>query len=257
MIRGGRGRVGILELSVLLLLGLGGLYGVRQAWLRHRLPERRLEVRVVFGYKDARPARFVADRYEQMLFVQGITRPCTEPGRADCGFTREGERWIKTIYGGARKLRVRLQVLASSAGADDAENRRDPYQAWRSRYAQRAFLEGLREADIVFYDGHSRAGGGPDFFPPRLTAREQVDYRWYRNREPGLREMEATMRSSEASPLRTLGLFSCASEHHFAERLRSAQPGVRVVSSTELIYFADALQAMRDALSAALVAQAG
>ena len=35
-----------------------------------------VDVRVVFGYKDARPARFVADRYERLLLLSRLLRRC-------------------------------------------------------------------------------------------------------------------------------------------------------------------------------------
>ena len=46
---------------------------------------RSIDVRILFGYKDARPARFVGDRYERALFVADLLKPCA-PGQIACGF---------------------------------------------------------------------------------------------------------------------------------------------------------------------------
>src|SRR4051812_11465617 len=46
-----------------------------------------IDVKIVFGYKDARPARFVADRYERAVFIQRLVRECKGENFA-CGFRR-------------------------------------------------------------------------------------------------------------------------------------------------------------------------
>src|SRR5579871_5723859 len=46
-----------------------------------------VDVRIIFGYKDARPARFVGDRYERLVLINGLTGPCL-PKRFDCEFER-------------------------------------------------------------------------------------------------------------------------------------------------------------------------
>jgi hypothetical protein len=213
---------------------------------------------MVFGYKDARPARFVDDRYEQAIFVQRLLKSC-EGGRQDCGFKldrdREAplERLTKTINGPTGDPeRVVLTVVHSSVGPDDETNRANPFQKWQSAQAQEQFEFALKNADVVFYNGHSRVGGGPDFFPPKLGRNEHVDYVWYKTHAKSRLAMERLLHESQASPLKVLGLFSCASDRLFANKSQDAKPGLGLISSVELIYFSDAIENSLAALSGLL-----
>lgn len=210
-------------------------------------------IRVVFGYKDSRPTRFVGDRYERNALVRELIAPCP-PGAVACGFRRaadDGETFTKEIglrSGGRRQVVV--EILHSSAGPDDDENRKDPLQAWRSRRAETVFLEGMREARVVLYDGHSRDGGGPDFGPPRLV-KEHVDYYWYQLKRPGLERLLARLRETPRAP-KLLGLFSCVSSRHFSAELREAAPSLALVTSSELLYYIDAFKGLLGTVGAVL-----
>lgn len=216
--------------------------------------------KVFFGYKDARPARFVGDRHERIAFVQRIVADCTE-GRFACGFTRDADNadlFSKTIKGPTgRDVRVELFVANSSVGSDDAANRDNPFQKWQSAYAQKAYLGGLANADVVFYNGHSRFGGGPDFEPPHLAESGELDELFYLTKKPGLTKTVKTLDSRAAAsakspnPLKVLGLFSCASDQHFTSSLGGGQ-GTGIISSRALVYYADALENSLAALSSLL-----
>ncbi|MCM2277387.1 MAG: hypothetical protein NDJ89_04870 [Oligoflexia bacterium] len=215
-----------------------------------------IELQVVFGYKDTRPARFVADRYERLLFIQRLLEPCHSGSpRQTCGFTRseeDMELFIRSFRGPDGKARqLRLRATGSSAGPDDQENRENPFQGWMTANARKALREGLLRADAVFYDGHSRAGGGPDFGPPRLSSSRHVAYGWYRERRAGLIDLKQAL-SAKESRARLLGLFSCASSEHFARELLSARKDLGLIATPELIYFSDALEGLDKSLSALL-----
>lgn len=213
-----------------------------------------VDLRVVFGYKDARPARFVADRYERLIFVQKILEKCAVNAYA-CGFRRapkDADLFMKQVSGPDGLPReIFLRVIQSSAGPDDEENRKDPFQKWKTQYAEKAFLSGLSNAGAVFYNGHSRAGGGPDFQPPRIGSGSEVQFRWYKAKEPGFTHTLAALKT-EPSHLKMLGLFSCASSRLFLGRVREIRPGVGLVTSTKLIYFSDAMEGSIETLSALL-----
>ena len=212
-----------------------------------------LRVRVIFGYKDTRPARFVADRYERAIFAQRILAPCAG-NRADCGFSRDesdADLFQKTVAGPDGRPRLaELRLAQSSIGPDDETNRADPFQRWQSAHARAEFVDGLRAAEIVFYNGHSRAGGGPDFEPPRITPTKEPQYGWYRSQQPGLKLMIGAL--TKDSRTRVVGLFSCASDRLFAIALRTQKTGLGVIASDRLIYFADALESSLAALSGLL-----
>jgi len=228
-----------------------------------------IHIAVLFGYKDSSPARFVSDRYERMNFVQSILKPCNvanlsnesktqNPDRTSaCGFEREiydTDLFQKKIFGPDHKWKtVRLRVTHSSVGPDDEENRRNPYQSWQSQYAQTLFSTELKTADAVFYNGHSRAGGGPDFQPPKLKKNRHVSYEWYKKHQPGLMQILTNLSSSPLnSPLKVLGLLSCASTRHFSHQILKLNPTLNLITNENLIYFSDAQTSLLSALSALL-----
>jgi hypothetical protein len=209
-----------------------------------------LKIRMIFGYKDARPARFVGDRHERLAFIEKITSVCDPHSKEQCGFVRSHDNsdlFLKKLTIKGRERRVLLWVINSSVGTDDQENREDPFQVWKSKYAEEAFLTGLSNADVVMYDGHSRFGGGPDFGPPKLTATGIVDPSSYQSQRPGLTKMISSLKGSvrpKAGPfskLKVLGLFSCSSSQHFNEEIHEVSKA-GVVSSKVLMYYSDALR---------------
>lgn len=200
-----------------------------------------VKVRMVFGYKDARPARFVGDRHERLAFIEKITAPCSSEKETRCGFARSHDNadlFLKKTVVKKKTHRVLLWVVNSSVGTDDQENRTDPFQKWKSKYAEEAFTGGLRDADVVMYNGHSRFGGGPDFNPPELSSSGTVDPKPYQSARSGLSKMTRALGSSKR--LKMLGLFSCSSSQHFNEEIHAASKA-GVVSSKVLMYYSDAL----------------
>ena len=220
----------------------------------------KVDVRVVFGYKDARPARFVGDRHERLAFVQKITAKCEGPDDNACGFVRSShnadlfEKSIRTPAG--RKVTVELRVTHSSVGSDDASNRVDPFQSWQSVYARRTFLMGIESADVVLYNGHSRFGGGPDFDPPKLRKTQEINASYYKTKRPGLKETVAALKSrpkgrDPKKSLKILGMFSCESSQHFTEEIQK-RSATALITSKGLLYYADAFQNSLAALDSLL-----
>jgi len=214
-----------------------------------------IDVRIVFGYKDVRPARFVGDRYERLMILSYLMLPCP-PGLLACGFSRDphdAELFTRPLVIDGRRLKARVRVVHASAGPDDRENRnRDFFQAWQTQRARMAFLDGIREADAVFYVGHSRDGGGPDFAPPRLGRENHVDYAWYRKRRPGEKAMLAALTAPREGSLHLLGLLSCASSGFFTREIRAVAPRTGLLTSDRLLYYSDSLRNLLGALSALL-----
>ena len=210
-----------------------------------------VEWRVVFGYKDARPNRFVGDRYERNTLIAYLLAPCP-PDFFACSFQRnltDTDLFTKEITGPDRKRHViHLRVIHSSAGPDDDANRVDGFQTWRSENAKKEFLEGLKSADAIFYNGHSRNGGGPDFSPPLLLKNHHVDYSAYHRAQPGLSSV-LKMLDAKEHRAKLLGLFSCASDRHFLAPIQKADKKLAVISSRKLLFHADAMKALLATLS--------
>ncbi len=228
--------------------------------------ERRvLSFRVAFGYKDARPARFVSDLYEKVQLIQRLSQPCREKGQYSCGFTRAADdgdwlyRKLRTENG--KQLLVNLRITASSASPDDEANRRDRFQEFLTQASEDNFLSGVRQAEATVYVGHSRDGGGPDFSPPRLRRDEHVDYSWYQKTQPGLNKMLAALKKNTVhrrrpllrQPLRpqgqVLGLVSCRSTQLFARMIEKSSKAVELISANELVYYTDGLAMTERALT--------
>ncbi|MGE4131050.1 MAG: hypothetical protein AB7F86_05395 [Bdellovibrionales bacterium] len=215
-----------------------------------------LTILVTFGYKDSRPLRFVGDRYERAVFVDRLLRPCT-PFEVVCGFEQESGNpeffSKKLIWYDHRERVVQVQVLASSVGPDDEWNRSSRIQKWHSERTLRLFRRAMVKSDVVFYDGHSRTGGGPDFFPPLLRKNNQVDYGHYQKEKPGVQFLLADLERAKGSRQpRLLGLFSCDSSVHFQKTLLKAKPKMGLIASEALLHQSDAMDNMVSALSALL-----
>lgn len=220
---------------------------------------RALDFRMVFGYKDARPGRFVGDLHERLAFVQKILSPCRSTEDQACGFQRSPEdsdlflRTVKTSSGETRPLQLR--VVHSSVSTDDDANQKDPRQKLQSRYAQVTFYEGLQSADLVFYNGHSRFGGGPDFNRPKLNTMGDVDSGFYKKYHRGhdriVKALTQRKKDKDRSPLKVLGLFSCTSTQHFADELKKID-STKVLTSHRLLHYAEALKDSLKALSQAI-----
>ena len=207
-----------------------------------------LDVRVFFGYKDARPARFVADRYEKALFIKLLTSPCTVD-RFDCDFApliTDEESTVTTLIksydlpNGIRK-QITVRIFDSSVGADDDENRKNPFQKWKSEFIEKEFVTAIHDADIIFYNGHSRAGGGPDFSPPKLVANNHVDYEYYRRHQKGLTLILDTLKQNPDAKLKSLSLYSCKSDQLFRNKIARTKKDLKVSGSRQLLYFSDAM----------------
>ncbi len=218
----------------------------------------------------------MGDRHERVYFAQEIVAPCLSNNQA-CGFSRnpnDSDHFTKKITNlGGKEVLIHLRLLHSSVSADDERNQKDRFQKWHSQRVDNQFRQGLKSADVVFYNGHSRNGGGPDFFPPLLTADGHIDYTFYEKETPGLKEIvtsitldgktdfgalvvKTPLADAEtprpAKNLKLLGLFSCASTKHFSDKIKEARPDLALITSQQLIYYVDALKNSLSAVNALL-----
>lgn len=208
-----------------------------QRYYSDLIARRELRIRTVYGYYDSftnhggKSSVTVGDRAELELLSNQLTRPCPRDSQGACGFSiqdQDGQltRLFKTILGPDRKsISVSLELIHSSASDSDRENRMSNQlnrasedQVRASEFAKDKFLRGFREADVLVYLGHARAGGGPDFYPPRLSLRSQrdpVDYSFYNRERKSFREMISALKQSSQPP-KVLALFACKSAPMFA-----------------------------------------
>ena len=204
-----------------------------------------VDIRIAFGYKDTRPTRFVGDRYERLYIVQDLLRPCLQTKNMICGFSRDeqdGDSLHRIfVLTKIESLDVRVKITPSSVGPDDELNRRNPYQNLQSLIAENNLMTGLGSAKAVFYVGHSRDGGGPDFAPPIIAANKEVDYRWYQENKPGIKKVLLAIGSSQMKEHQVFGMMSCLSSKHFEKSIKVLTKRVSFVSTHKLIYYTEAL----------------
>jgi len=94
----------------------------------------------------------------------------------------------------------------------------------------------LSTMDVVFYVGHSRNGGGPDFYPPHLTTAGLVEYPWYEKNAPGVPFLVQALNTRVQGKLQMLGLMSCSSQSHFLSAIKTAAGSkVGIISSLNLV----------------------
>jgi hypothetical protein len=199
-----------------------------------------LEVRVAFGYMDA-PAdeelivadgidyglNYALDGHARSAFTSWIQRPCRKSTQL-CGFqsqTEDPDLYTKTLDTKAGNFgQVRLRVTHASATPTFARNveggDQHEFQLRFTQGAEANFLGGLGQADAVFYVGHARGGGGPDFAPPVLLRNRHVNYNgYYRRVEPGVKKLLHFLHGAQ-TPAKVIGLLSCKGTKLFVDRFQ-------------------------------------
>lgn len=180
-----------------------------------------------------------------------LTTRCWDRSLRSCGFAESGDPkqgkvvLTKNIDLHGKKTLVRLTLTQGSATESFAQNKgpQAARQSFITTQAEDNFFNGLKVADIVLYNGHSRNGGGPDFNPPILMSNLHVNYKgYYEVKRPGIIR---TMQSLKENPNKgvIVGFFSCYSKKHFYNTFIQANPTQRVILSADTIDYFDSLKA--------------
>lgn len=207
-----------------------------------------VEMRFVLGYADG--DSFIHDRYQKYVIAEQLTSDCGIRKGA-CGFKPlsddDDEVFVKTLIGpDGKEKTVRIRLVSSSESVIDKENRltsspgktvkMTSAQETRSRYAEKIFLDGMKEAEVVIYVGHARKGGGPSFEPAVLNAAGKVDYNYYKFHQDSAERMFAAIESSSRPP-KLLGVFACDASPLWAEQFREKAPQTGVVLAGSIVRF--------------------
>ena len=213
--------------------------------------DRFFDVSLAFGYMDF--AGQTADNYASYGFQAALMSRC-QPGEFACGFTRHPDdanlfyKQIKILGpDGVLRLRtVRITIQSSSVSNIERDNRTElrDQQNRKSAETQKFFLSGLQNSDVVFYVGHARDGGGPDFSPPVLIKGSQTkaDYGWYHKNQPGVHAMVDAL-GAASHPAKIVGIFACYAEDHFSDLFKQILPGSGVILSGQQEFEASEAQA--------------
>ncbi|MGZ3771256.1 MAG: hypothetical protein ACXVCP_17065 [Bdellovibrio sp.] len=157
-----------------------------------------------------------------------------------CGFhqdTKNPNLFLKQVKIHGRIVKAQIQMHFSSA-TEFLNNNLRSYaneQQQRSKFMEAFFKQALGNADAVFYFGHSRNGGGPDFSPPIfVNGKNKVNYDgYYEIQKPGFKKLIQALQGPNTLPI--LGLMSCASRMHFLKKVQAASPTTGVITSKDVL----------------------
>jgi hypothetical protein len=137
-------------------------------------------------------------------------------------------------------------VNGSIDGSGDAAERA------QGTRAQAALVKGVATSDAVIVTGHSRGGGGPDFFPARRLLNGHINYAWYRHNRPGFGRLLATLDKHPDHQPMVIGLISCDTKNHFYRDLKPHAKGTGFVFSNAEALWVDELNATVGTLNSLL-----
>ncbi|MGZ3772914.1 MAG: hypothetical protein ACXVCY_05330 [Pseudobdellovibrionaceae bacterium] len=150
---------------------------------------------------------------------------------------RNENNFYKTVQLHGKKYVASIQMHFSSATEFLNNNLRSYHaeQQQRTFFMESFFRDALKKADAVFYFGHSRNGGGPDFSPPVfINGQNKVNYSgYYEVLQPGFKKLISALNDSPRTSV--LGLMSCDSRDHFLKKIRSTAPNIGVITSTDVV----------------------
>lgn len=176
------------------------------------------------------------DNATEALYREILTARCKDDLQL-CGFKEENQgRFVKSVRGPDRKkIRVVLEMKSSSISPEHSVNTgsRASEQLARSEATANWFFGSVSSADLLIYNGHSRKGGGPDFYPPKLLKNLHVNYAYYHNNKPGITRLLSSLRAAPSKPTAII-MASCDSNKHFAKDILAAAPGIALATTTEV-----------------------
>lgn len=222
----------------------------------------RMRIAVALGYSDGIDERsdIVTDHFMRQQITNLLTSPCKYEKQGFCEFrlAEDGPR-SPSVYSRELKgpndesLLVEVHVINSSYDILNSDNKTiyKIQQQAQSDAAKAFYGWALKNADAVFYEGHSRDGGGPDFAPPRAARNGKVDYPWYRKNRPGFTYLLNNLPAPQEAPL-FLGLYSCASDSHFRKKLSPLLQQSHLVLSTKVVPSDSTKESLLSSLEAVL-----
>lgn len=194
-----------------------------------------------------------------------LATPCRSRDIRLCGFAESGNIrsgklvFEKRVVIHQQEVLVRLTMTQGSASEVFADNVRSlaSFQQFLIDQSEDNYFGGLQEADVVFYNGHSRSGGGPDFRPPILNKKNKTDYAgFYKVEKPGIKRAVASLKQNP-NPGFVLGLFSCYSRSYFQNLIANQNPEQRMILSSDDVNYFDTLKASIGYMEGILRGQCG
>jgi hypothetical protein len=215
-----------------------------------------LDVVVGFGYTDS-STDIVYDWYMVNGFRIALTGPCRQ-GLNACEFKQlknSPDVYVRSITGpDGKERKVRLTLLRPSLSGSQAQNigaLKAQQQAHCQQTETRFYQEISNGAEVVYYSGHSRNGGAPDFCPPRTLSNGHVDYDSYERNPVGRNKLIDSLKAN-AAKTQIIAMHSCDSTRHYRWRMLNANPRLAIFSTPRLVKMAPDFQNQYGGLDALL-----
>lgn len=142
--------------------------------------------------------------------------------------SRNVTRLTKQIMG--KTVNVTIYSTSVTASNSKNMNERQKEQERQSQKVKDQFHRDLIKADIVFYAGHSRYGGGLGF-----NSQTNMQALWENISRIPLRPMMSAL-ETRPSRLKILGLFSCQSDKYFRIPVEERNPNInQLVTNTDIM----------------------
>lgn len=220
-----------------------------------------LDIRYALGYFDVTTGIEVVDKdgnhgYSPSLDIEvfrGLykawTAPCVGKQKL-CGFVAIGSLdsgkvfFQKTLKLQGKDVLARITLTQASASDSFVLNKTELLNRQKAltEQSEENYFGGLKTADMVFYNGHSRDGGGPDFTWPVLNSRQKTNYAgYYHVRKPGFKKMMDALKTGKNKDV-VVGLFSCYSKRHFHSEFVANNPQQRMILSSDTVDYLDTLR---------------
>lgn len=208
------------------------------------------DIRVIFGYEDSEDFKAPSDPTRALHLMQYLSThhfkmiPATEELAKKLGVRPEAPNLRIWQGPGCIGQTLRVALIWSAATSNTARNIGSGYrqQGICSEDALKFMQKAAADAEVMYYVGHSRAGGGPDTYLPHTRPstgekHQRVDFNYYGSEQPGLTALSPYFGKSKDNP-KFIALTGCRSERHFhqwlAQRLAGSNFPTSVVLSTRL-----------------------
>lgn len=211
------------------------------------------EMRIVIGYRD-NPGGWVEDKSLAEALINLLTKPC-QPNIFACDFKRDSDdaeifyRDVIDQKGNKKALRLKITHSAVSNFNENNQGKYRNEQQAQTTKATEAYFDGLKNADIIFYVGHSRVGSGPDFAPSKTTPDGHTDYEWYRKNHTSFKDTLNALKATAQKP-KVLGFFSCSSHRDFYSDLKKVTPNTAFFMTKGISWWEDEPQELAAAINA-------
>lgn len=204
-----------------------------------------LNIAVALGYSDTtdKGLNLVTDGWLQETLVTQLTKACAYPSQGFCEFKvqhadpQEVQLYTRELtLNDKTTLLVNVYTMNSSYDMSHKDNLTTykNEQRIKTEKAQNFYGWAIHNMDVVFYEGHSRNGGGPDFSPPVSARNGKVNYPWYQKNKPGLKFLLNQLEQVNEAPM-IFGLFSCASQPHFQNKISKYFSNSNTIMSTKVV----------------------